>query len=165
MCLFLQKKALDNHIGITHQGLRPFACPVFNCGMRFGYKHVLQRHLSRKHPRGSSESGSGAQDETVGTHNTEEPGALDLLTGKHYLKTRNAQRAQRSIPCPWSRLSGSTRPSSASLPGASACSFLFSRVYDLRRHLRAEHGLEVEQGALDAALDSGDLRHSELSNS
>lgn len=153
-----QKKALDNHVGITHQGLRPFACPVSNCGMVFGYKHVMQRHLSRKHSRGASESDLGAQDEALESHQSEESGVLDLLTGKQYLKTRTTQRAKRLIPCPWPHMLAANRTSSASVSDKPGCSFVFSRIYDLRRHLRAEHDLEVDQSVLDEALNSGDLR-------
>jgi len=30
-----------------------------------------------------------------------------------------------------------------------ACDYVFSRAYDLRRHLRAEHGVEAEKESVD----------------
>ena len=39
---FLTRFALKSHLKIVHDGLKLFSC---DCGLKFGYKHVLNRHL------------------------------------------------------------------------------------------------------------------------
>ncbi|KAF8323697.1 hypothetical protein DL93DRAFT_2049071 [Clavulina sp. PMI_390] len=135
---FKSKKALTNHEKVTHDGERRFVCPAPDCGMKFGYKHVLQRHVARKHPRASSEEANDTSSEADPA--TDAAPVLDLLTGRHY------ENRTTKIPCPWPRLHPPTAESAA------PCAFTFSRVYDARRHLRAEHGLDIDTKALEAFL-------------
>lgn len=119
----------------------------------FGYRHVMQRHLARKHPREQDSAEQSAVEsakdpESTVARTTDEPSIMDLLTGKHYSKPLTTSRnIQRSLHCPWPNIAaaGSGTPISGV-----QCTFIFSRVYDLRRHLRSEHGLEIEQEILDA---------------
>lgn len=123
--------------------------------MRFGYKHVLQRHLARKHLRARSldSSAAGAADDDDPDPLSADP--IHLLTGKQKLKDGLSRRTTRKITCIWYDLfkSGLVLSSSSSLSSASApCAFAFTRVYDLRRHLKSEHGLKVETQILSEWL-------------
>jgi hypothetical protein len=67
--------------------------------------------------------------------------AIDLLTGKHY--ETHIQSLKTVLPCPWPLETVSTR-------FAGACGYVFGRIYDVKRHLSAVHGLDVETGELEA---------------
>lgn len=132
-----------------------FSCPEDGCTMTFGYKHVMQRHLERHHrPVPSSlpappERAPDKREDTSTMGNV-----IALLTGQDYheplvtskAKAKAAHRP-RVIACPWPNAFGGTRFSSGSdnptVNHPSKCAFMFSRAYDLRRHLRSAHGLEV----------------------
>lgn len=151
--------------------------------MSFGYKHVLQRHLARKHPRAGRSNSlcrtvpaalvsrhdadyeedifHDETDAVLGEDDDEdEDDLLAQLTGKHYHKTTSSSHSKRTISCPWPHIL-TTHPLSPSSPTSQAqspftspiklnnCSFKFSRSYDLRRHLKAEHGYDVSQNDLD----------------
>lgn len=159
--------------------------------MSFGYKHVLQRHLARKHPRaGRSNSlcrsapfplqqpdddeDANAEDEEDDqeeiepvAEDEEDVDLLSQLTGKHYHTTVPSSRSNRAISCPWPHILDAHHPTSpasphqshlssatsfASHPPLKSCSFRFSRVYDVQRHLKAEHGFDVSRSDLDDAL-------------
>lgn len=162
----MQKKALTTHHNIAHLGRRDFVCPHENCGRAFGYKHLLQRHLAKIHAPPSSDSGSGVegeQDETepddplLGTHETDAEGAMDMidvLTGKAYAtRAREAVKQAHKLQCPYPRLPPSftseDSPGPASSTQENGCQYVFSRAYDLRRHLQAEHGIVVEREKVD----------------
>jgi general transcription factor IIIA len=115
----------------------------------------MQRHLARKHPRRQmseppGEVPPGWEKEAEQSH--DEPSLLDLFTGKHYNRpsTGTKKNVQRTIKCPWPGIAHSNADTLLPTEFTSACEFLFSRAYDLRRHLLAEHGFEVEQEVLDA---------------
>ncbi len=79
--------------------------------------------------------------------------AIDFLTGRHYGRgnQQNTQAGKRDIQCPWPNAFGlhpdlSKRFSSHSPVAAEAmtqppCAYMFSRAYDLARHLHAEHAM------------------------
>jgi hypothetical protein len=157
----------------VHEGNRRFTCSFPKCGKKFGYKHVLQRHVARKHPRSDSEDAIAIDEDVIsddeqvkGKDSTAEINTLDLLTGRHYHQSRvGVKNIVRKFPCPWPDVlsfSLSALSETASMPstapfitasgGSNPCAFVFSRAYDLRRHLRAEHAFETEQAVLDAWL-------------
>ncbi|PWN27351.1 hypothetical protein BDZ90DRAFT_232331 [Jaminaea rosea] len=95
------------------------------------------------------------------------PSMVDLLTGRGYVQagsapaddddggagTKRRRRMRgRVVACPYSKLHRftSTQPS--------RCDVHFSRLYDMRRHLKSAHGLEFEDDTeLRALLDDEDL--------
>lgn len=169
-----QQKALKTHNNVTHLGRRDFVCQEPGCERSFGYKHLLQRHVGKAHapgPQSSSESEAEAQkDETysVESSGSDSPDddqttaamSIDFITGNSYVAhSREKIKSANVLRCPHPRLPalllGGT---SVSLTGANngdpaadtaSCQYVFSRAYDLRRHLRAEHGVEVEREDTD----------------
>lgn len=154
---------------MTHLGRRDFACPT--CGRAFGYKHLLQRHTAKAHPAepASPESGS----ESGAEHSTDEedhaktpkgkdtatPFSIDFITGAAYDARSQARLSSgsRSLQCPFPDLPPSLCCSDdaeraaapSSVDGGPRCLYVFSRAYDLRRHLLAEHKLEPEREVVD----------------
>jgi len=165
---FKSKKALTNHINVTHHQERKFVCTEEGCGMQFGYKHLLQRHTSKAHPAAPQPQ---VYDEEETLHYSQDNNALDTrpeididyLTGKEYAdraKDRLATESGVQCPCPDFPTDFLEPDSSSECQHASTpCKYVFSRAYDLRRHLRAEHGLEVCKEVVDkwarGARDAG----------
>ena len=172
MCLFSQKKALTTHHAITHLGKRDFVCTADGCGRAFGYKHLLQRHQARghdndraedeedveQHTDADSESSDGERPQTrprrrktqhAASHSTS---IIDEITGVAYAK-RSAD-GQALLKCPHPTMEGlpSTFPAGRqNLWGedAASCEYVFGRAYDLRRHLRAVHGISLDKDVVD----------------
>ena len=81
---------------------------------------------------------------------------IDFLTGKAYaIRAREAIQQASKLHCPFPDLppllsrkeeSGAAASGSKRSP---RCQYVFSRAYDLRRHLQAEHGLVVERENVD----------------
>lgn len=69
--------------------------------------------------------------------------AIDALTGKTYsLRLRSG----KALQCPYpdlASLAATNVPGPSSGGHHSACDYVFTRAYDLRRHLKAEHGVVV----------------------
>ena len=156
---YQQKKALNTHHNIAHLGRRDFICPHEHCKRAFGYKHLLQRHLAKLHtpiePSSDHHHDSGNEADT--TDCDMDVGVdIDFLTGKAYaIRARKAIQQAYKLHCPFSDLppllsrkeeSGATASGSKRSP---RCQYVFSRAYDLRRHLQAEHGLVVERENVD----------------
>ncbi|KAH9944495.1 uncharacterized protein BXZ73DRAFT_87378 [Epithele typhae] len=167
---FKSKKALATHDAVAHLKRRDFVCPHAACARAFGYKHLLQRHLAKLHAP-SPNAGTEAEEEAIATAAEADTEAdaetgIDLLTGKAYA-SRAAQAHKLRCPHPHlppllsptsatATAGGSPRldePAKASLEEAGtagarkaiACQYMFSRAYDLHRHLRAEHSVIVER--------------------
>ncbi|EJD52794.1 hypothetical protein AURDEDRAFT_181317 [Auricularia subglabra TFB-10046 SS5] len=140
---FKSKKALDNHTKVNHLNRRDFVCAVPSCGRAFGYKHLLQRHVSKVHRASSDDAFSSDADIEP---DADPISAIDFITGKHYVQRTEHRRQQGQVlvPCPY--------PSHFCRGEANetACRFVFSRAYDLRRHLKAEHREEWEKDEVDA---------------
>lgn len=151
---------------MTHLGRRDFPCPA--CGRAFGYKHLLQRHTAKAHPThpASSDSGSesGADSSTddedrAGMSTSKELAtfSIDFITGAAYDARSRAMLSSgsRSLQCPFPDLpptfccSDDAGRGASSVGGGPRCTYVFSRAYDLRRHLLAEHSLELEREVVD----------------
>jgi general transcription factor IIIA len=152
----LQKKALATHHNVAHLHRRDFVCPHPGCGRAFGYKHLLQRHTARLHTEGldpddttpeMSPAEDDAEEPELETQRLE-MSAIDFLTGRAYA---SRIRSSKALCCPYPSLQGLQGAFiPPPVPGVEPCPFVFSRAYDLRRHLRAEHGLEVSKDIADA---------------
>ncbi|KAI8995510.1 hypothetical protein BD414DRAFT_479749 [Trametes punicea] len=174
---FKSKKALTTHHNIAHLGRRDFICPHAHCQRAFGYKHLLQRHLAKLHaPQESSESanesgnGSGLESDpendsdnsTNGSRKRTDAMDIDLITGSAYAARAEASiKLATKLQCPFPHLPALLSPQSATDEGGDPspvpssgkrrndCQYVFSRAYDLRRHLQAEHGIGVERDKVD----------------
>ncbi|KAJ3550941.1 hypothetical protein NMY22_g112 [Coprinellus aureogranulatus] len=145
---FKSKKALTTHRNVNHLGKRDFVCS--ECSKAFGYKHLLQRHTAKVHtlvPDGvmQDDGESGADDEDDeptfgGSH-------IDSITGKAYSDQRKCRPPQK-FPCPFPDTEGLESVPTPSL--APHCEHAYSRMYDLRRHLQATHGIEVSKEKLQS---------------
>ncbi|EKM60953.1 uncharacterized protein PHACADRAFT_133931 [Phanerochaete carnosa HHB-10118-sp] len=146
---FKSKKALTNHRNVNHLGHRNFICPHESCGRAFGYKHLLQRHLGKIHKADQVEDGSADDSEASGTES--DPQQLwgvrvDDITGMSYVKrAQEKMTSPRSLCCPFPDLHGLIPDVYQVKGGDKRCEYVFTRAYDFRRHLRSEHGLEVEK--------------------
>lgn len=80
--------------------------------------------------------------------------AIDDLTGKAYsLRLRSS----KSLECPYPDLGGLADTDAAGHSTSahrSACAYVFSRPYDLRRHLKAEHGVLVDKKRVELWVES-----------
>ena len=148
--IFVQKRALTTHHNVIHLGQRNHVCPHVHCNSAFGYKHLLERHLAKLHSLKSVHEETASEQEAP-TTDTGDALDIEAITGKAY-----AARLQSatSIRCPYPHvgaLVASTATSDAS--GASfskTCEHVLTRAYDLRRHLRSEHGVDTEKKKVDA---------------
>ena len=167
----LQKKALTTHHAISHLGRRDFVCSVEGCGRAFGYKHILQRHQARQH----THNRTAAEEDEDYEHHTDADGEsseaehpqpkkrncrhlqsqntsmINEITGVAYEeRTANTPAPLR---CPYPAMEGFPPPPSLerlSIYGdARPCEYVFGRAYDLRRHLRAVHGVELQKETVD----------------
>ncbi|KAF7428555.1 Strongly-conserved Zn-finger binding protein (TFIIIA) [Pleurotus ostreatus] len=154
---FKSKKAMTTHIKVNHQGRRDFVCPHSACKRAFGYKHLLQRHLAKIHKAsGDSTSSEAEETEADGHARAHESDVLldiDAVTGNSYSK-RAAEKVEtaKALRCPHPHLQGLGLLDTALatiLESESSCEYVFSRAYDLRRHLRANHGIELEKDVVD----------------
>ncbi|KAI1797759.1 hypothetical protein LXA43DRAFT_877089 [Ganoderma leucocontextum] len=148
---FKSKKALTTHHNIAHLGRRDFVCLHEHCKRAFGYKHLLQRHLAKLHAPQSASSDQDA-DETEPEADTRVD--IDFLTGKAYISHAKESIKQMSkLQCPFPhlppQLSGEIEQVASSSKQTNTCQYVFSRAYDLRRHLHAEHGVDVEREKVD----------------
>lgn len=167
--------ALQVHISRVHEGGKPFECPI--CQQRFGYKHLLQRHLPTHEPSATQKESEAPV--TTTPH-------LSRLLGT----SRKRARRERVLTCPWDALRPVERPAVAndgsaptlgrpdrgsSVPGSlsatdqvpdticsaeqpektpsihgawQSCTKKFARLYDLRRHLASVHHLNLTDDEL-----------------
>ncbi|KAI0757128.1 hypothetical protein C8Q80DRAFT_1132121 [Daedaleopsis nitida] len=159
---FKSKKALTTHHNIAHLGRRDFVCPHEHCKRAFGYMHLLQRHLAKLHAPSGSDTGSWNE----GEHTETEPESpvvstheiamdIDFLTGQTYAtQAKEAVKQATKLQCPHPHLPPlltpeEIEPAAAGSKRPIGCQYVFSRAYDLRRHLQAEHGLEIDREKVD----------------
>jgi len=171
---FKSKKALTTHHNVTHLGRRTHVCPHAHCASKFGYKHLLERHLARIHCSSalnetSSEdesndyesssgddtgSDDGDEDDSSGAAQGREDPTLTIesITGQTY--EARARANPRLIQCPFPAVEHlmPTSANGAEIHGSSSsadCRHVVSRAYDLTRHLKAEHGLFADRSKVD----------------
>ncbi|KAJ2916336.1 hypothetical protein MD484_g4116, partial [Candolleomyces efflorescens] len=145
-----QKKALTTHKNVNHLGKRDFVCS--QCDKSFGYRHLLQRHAAKIHGQPSlddSDAGDQADEEEEGFDPDLKPFAedhIDQITGKAYAD-RTIGKAGR-WKCPFPDLNGLVCETVAAASSQFHCDYSFSRLYDLRRHLKAGHQVSTDKDAL-----------------
>ncbi|KIP12588.1 hypothetical protein PHLGIDRAFT_61571 [Phlebiopsis gigantea 11061_1 CR5-6] len=156
---FKSKKALNTHNKVIHLGRRDFVCPHETCKKAFGYKHLLQRHLGTCHGI-TAKKPAHNEDADAETSSSEDAPAptnssrlldIDEITGKAYVdRARQKLSAPRTLLCPFPDLHGLTNTAEDNAHTDKRCEYVFTRSYDLRRHLRSEHGEEFRKDAVDA---------------
>lgn len=159
---FKQKKALNTHTQVTHLGRRDYLCPQDGCGQTYGYKHLLQRHLAKAHHTASDHDTPHEDDPDDSEWNYERKVTstsldIDTITGHSYAQRTRAKLANATaLLCPYPRLENMT-PVSGVVQAESGpqthvtdtCQYAFSRAYDLRRHLKAAHGVDAVKESVD----------------
>ena len=158
---YLQKRALQIHINVEHKGRRDFSCTREDCTYSFGYNHLLQRHVAKMH---SSEIDHWTSSEEPDTDREDAPNEgkddfnIDLITGNLYAKQAEANlKTATVLRCPYPELDGLLDPleldAQRSMPESSTtpllCLYVFSRAYDLRRHLGSAHNVVLSKEVVD----------------
>ncbi|KAM5538163.1 hypothetical protein V8D89_008050 [Ganoderma adspersum] len=151
---FKSKKALTTHHNIAHLGRRDFVCPHEHCKRAFGYKHLLQRHLAKLHAPLDASPDHDAADVDETEPETDTGADIDFLTGRAYIsRAQESLKQATKLQCPFPdlppQLSGEMEQVASRSWQANSCQYVFSRAYDLRRHLHAEHGVDVEREKVD----------------
>jgi general transcription factor IIIA len=162
----LQGKALATHHAISHLGRRDFVCAIEECGRAFGYKHILQRHQARQHghDRTAAEEDEGCEHADADGESSEAEcpkkrksqrlqsqniSIINEITGVAY-EERTAN-TPAPLKCPHPAMEGLLSVESLSnlSDGSTPCEYVFGRAYDMRRHLRAVHGVELDKETVD----------------
>ena len=141
------------HHSTAHLGLRPFACPHVECGNTYGHKHLLQRHIAARHRESSlvPDSTGPVADlpKFLAVPTTKvEPTGGSLLTGMHALQ----KMANKALACPCASVEIGHE--------TERCQQRFGRVYDVKRHVRKVHGLELSESEVRLML--GDAEDTEV---
>ena len=140
---------MTTHTNITHLGKRDFICHHPDCDRAFGYKHLLQRHLAKAHPsKLESDSSSSGDDDITPKADFD----IDTITGEAYAKRAEEMvKSAQSLRCPYPHLQNLTVD--INFPDSSSshrnCDYVFSRGYDLRRHLAASHDVNLPKETID----------------
>ncbi|KAJ6576864.1 hypothetical protein B0H10DRAFT_2101879 [Mycena sp. CBHHK59/15] len=144
---FKSKKALKTHTNVVHLGRRDHICPHEDCKQAFGYKHLLQRHVAKHHASSSASSGSWEEDAHVSMPSTSL--GIDLITGNAYAQNaREKLKAAKVLRCPYPHLNDVAVVHEHGNSSAT-CDYVFSRAYDLRRHLQTVHEVVAEKESVD----------------
>ncbi|KAF9049912.1 transcription factor iiia [Panaeolus papilionaceus] len=159
---FKSKKALNTHVHITHHGRRDFTCDHPGCGKAFGYKHLLQRHTAKLHPsfdvveESESSDDEGAQSEGLEFD-------IDKITGKSYSQQAEARlKEAKALACPFPSLQHFVVNYSPPAVGPAGCQYVFTRAYDLRRHLATAHQVDAEKDMVDQWVKNARPRNARL---
>ena len=128
-------------------------CQHASCQRAFGYKHLLQRHVAKVHanPSGTSDEAESSEGEDPAEPQKQDVRLeldIDDITGKTYAVRSQKLLAQSNrLRCPHPDLHGLVDDATARV--RRPCEYVFSRAYDLKRHLLSEHGLEVDRERVD----------------
>lgn len=152
-------KALTTHNNVIHLGHRNHVCPHQHCSSAFGYKHLLERHLDKIHSAQSvteaSESEGGTTNDTNCSDNESAhsagPLSIDRITG-HTYSSRSRIATSKIIRCPYPDVENLllSTPDIALSGSSVRCAHILFRAYDLRRHLKADHGLIGDKSKVDS---------------
>lgn len=145
---------MTTHMNVTHLGQRDFICEHADCKRSFGYKHLLQRHLTKCHS--SENAGPVTTNDEASEVEDHEQGPvfdIDAITGQAY--AQNAQvrlKEAKALRCPFpflQDLTGEDPDLGATGVTPRGCDYVFNRGYDLRRHLDASHDTVISKKIID----------------
>ena len=131
-----QANSLKTHHKVVHLKIRSYVCPIENCGKAFAHMCNLNQHL-KAHNRAASPIipfTPSAQTEEA-----------RFLTGDVMANKRFGCPAHKVIQVEIERV----------IP----CHMRFWRVYDVKRHLKADHGLDLEDVEVRTLLGDGLEEH------
>ncbi|KAF9268732.1 hypothetical protein L218DRAFT_892168, partial [Marasmius fiardii PR-910] len=161
---FKSNNALSTHHKVTHLGRRDFVCIHEGCGRAYGYKHLLQRHSAKAHA--APPLGDISDSEPKAKRKQKIDMSINAITGVTYAQQAKEKLGRfKALKCPFPRLEGMgiTDTAVTMVEGSSAdgrgrgrdyeCDYVFSRAYDLRRHLRAGHAVEVDRVRVEEWVD------------
>jgi general transcription factor IIIA len=110
--------------------------------------------LAKAHP--STHSGLGSDSSSSGDDISPKADFdIDTITGETYAKhAEEMVKSTKSLRCPYPHLQNLTvginfPPSMDSSSSRHNCDYVFSRGYDLRRHLGASHGVNLLKETID----------------
>lgn len=148
---FKSKKALTTHHNVAHLCRRDHVCPHDDCKRTFGYKHLLQRHLVKVHATSDEESLSEREESSSSSEEETAEFDIDVLTGNFYKQQakKKLEASPNMLPCPYPRMQEVGLPCNGTL-STENCDYVFSRAYDLRRHLASAHEISIEKEEVDA---------------
>jgi general transcription factor IIIA len=137
------------HQEVNHEGKRDFVCPHDECQKAFGYRHLLKRHLLSRHEQDSD--GAETEVSQPESHRTEvDHMDIDTITGFAYASHAQLRvRENRALLCPYPNLTGLQLQLPLEAESGLPCQFVFSRGYDMWRHLRAVHKVEIPRAIVD----------------
>jgi len=127
-----QANSLKTHHKVVHLKIRSHICPVENCGKAFAHMCNLNQHL-KAHNRAASPIATFTPQAQ-----TEE---ARFLTGDVMTDKRFGCPAHKVIQVEFERIN--------------PCHLRFWRVYDVKRHLKADHGLDLEDLEVRTLLGDG----------
>lgn len=145
------------HINVTHLGKRDFVCHHTDCNRSFGYKHLLQRHLIQAHTPESSESDNEAEQKESSTSDAPREQQftfdIDAITGHAYAQNAETRvKEAKALRCPFPLLQDLIEDNTdlaVAIGTSQGCDYVFSRGYDLRRHLDAAHQVSLSKDRID----------------
>lgn len=117
----------------------------------------MRRHLAKVHPSENSRAPSASSEDEEAWHDSEDDFNIDLITGNLYVKQAEANlKTSTVLRCPYPELDGLVDPIDPEAQESTAesiippiCVYVFSRAYDLRRHLGATHNVVVAKEVVD----------------
>lgn len=128
---FTRSSALKKHISVIHEGNMAFHCD--SCGTKFGYKHMLQRHLER----GTCKKAHKPYINECGIkHDGVEGVAIHDQKEKELSSNLVSDVAKKIINEVTGHGYEEAREYSCSFP---ECNYRFKRLYDMHRHLNSHH--------------------------
>lgn len=142
----MHPNALLKHSQTSHGigSSKVLACSQPDCDFTARKQHVLERHQKSVHCEKSQPN---------------EPAppvpAIDLLTGHNYLTIQAAASDMEDRPPKRRKLLDRVYPCPASqidLMNAIVCEFAFKRHYDVQRHLKSAHNVEMDAERLRELL-------------
>lgn len=135
----MQAYALKTHHRVAHLKIRSFACTFEGCGKTYAHMSNLNQHIAA-HNR--AEEAPLVQATAAAVAVTPVPVTQENDTA---LLTGNVMAIKR-YGCP------APQVIQHELEGHARCNLRFWRVYDVRRHLKADHGLDLEDAELRQLL-------------
>jgi hypothetical protein len=133
-------EAIEKDFGCEEEGCDRIFASVRAIINHSDHKLIYQKSSLRKHRQSvHAQAPRSAPSKSSTSLNKPPSGKVDILTGPITAKSLGDTRR---YGCPINRLPDAA--SNTELPARLYCYSRFWRVYDVRRHLKAEHGLELD---------------------
>jgi general transcription factor IIIA len=114
---------------------------------------LLQRHSAKVHQtqRQATDASEAEPSESDHQEPFEVTFDIDSITGHAYTKRANDRlNSSKALRCPYPDTRDLTGDDTVkSLVGGRGCAYVFSRGYDLRRHLHATHDVNIPKDTVE----------------